>query len=376
MTEGTGPADPNAGAGQPWASPGAAWQAGPPAQPYDAYQQPVWSPAGQSFTGPGQLPGPKRNRKPLIIGLVAGAVVLVIALVVGIVLVVSSSGGSGSPGDAVKAYLQALADGKADKALSYSSDQPGSKRFLTDEILQQQIDKWPITEIKILDGDKGSLSYGMVHVSAKFGDKTSDTTISVKKSNKKWKLEHGAIKLDSSSALSSNKGAYQTLTLFGEKVGDEPAYFFPGWVDAGSDNANLKVNVKEPFLLDGLASYSLYYGSLEFQISDKGSSAISSAISSTLQACTRSNQLSPANCPQSVYRYDLVDGTVTWGTPDLSGIKADYISSDDLEVRFSGQVIFPLTAQTRSGGTWSGNDTEYVYGTADLSTSPPKVTIS
>ncbi|MGE5694739.1 MAG: hypothetical protein ACM4D3_05730, partial [Candidatus Sericytochromatia bacterium] len=71
-----------------------------------------------------------------------------------VVVVIATAGRGGkadTPADAVRGYLEALARGDAEAALSYASDQPASKEFLTDEILQKQIDKWPISDIQILD---------------------------------------------------------------------------------------------------------------------------------------------------------------------------------------------------------------------------------
>ncbi|MEZ0366573.1 hypothetical protein ACAG26_23125 [Mycobacterium sp. pUA109] len=387
MTEGPGSqfgGNPNPAEG--WASPNAPWsggqaQPGQPAAGYPygggyepAYQQPVWSPTGgPQFGELGVPPQPPRNRKPLIIwGSVGGAVLLVIIVVVAVVAF-SGGGEQDTAGGVVKAYLEALAKGDADKALSYSSDQPASKELLTDEILQKQIDKWPITDIKILD-DNGSFGLGRVHVSAKFGDQTSDETISVKKSAKKWKLEHAAVKLDTKNA-SINNAAMKTLTIFGKPVGDSPVYVFPGWVDMGSDNPNLTAEPKKPILLNDLYLGDAYLSDVEFSLSDKGNKAVSQAISTKLQQCTSTNQLSPRGCPQSVYQYDLVDGTAAWGTPDTSKLKLE-LRGYDLEASITGQIVFPLTARTRSGDTWTGTDTESVYGKADLSKDPPTVDLS
>lgn len=359
---------PNAqGDAQGWASPNAPWQT-----PQPAYQSPVWSPDAQPFLTPGGPVPPPRNRKPLIIGLSVGAVLLVIVIVTAVVLL-SGGGSSSSPGEAVKGYLQALAAGNAEKALSYSSDKPASKEFLTDEILKKQIDKWPITEIKILSDD-GGYGLGRVHVSAKFGDKTSDETITVKKSGKEWMIEHAAVKIDPKNAIINNE-AMKTLTIFGKTLGDAPVYVFPGWVELGSDNPNLTAEKKKPFLLNDLYLGDAYLSDVDFALSSKGQRSVSQAISSKLQQCTASNQLSPANCPQSVYKYELEDGTAQWGTPDTSKLKVE-VSAYDLEARISGQIVFPLTARTRSGETWTGTDTESVYGSADLSQDPPTVTLN
>lgn len=349
----------------------------PPVPPPPAWpgQPPGYQPwqAGPAYPGGQFGPPAPRNRKPLIIALSLAAVVVLIIVVV--VIAVVSSGGdgkSGSAGDAVKGYLEALARGDAEAALSYSSDQPGSKEFLTDAILKKQTAQWPITDIKIL-GDSGVLSFGQVHVSAKFGNNVSDVTLSMKKSGKDWKLEHAAIKIDAESSV-DNK-ALETLTFFGTSVGKSPIYVFPGWVNAGSTNVNVAAKLQRPYLLDRLSYGSSYLSGLEFELSDSGQSAIMSAISTQLAACTRSTQLAPPDCPQRAHDSEVVDGTVVWGQPDTSGLKISFFDQYHLDARISGDVIFPLTAQTKTGGTKSGQVRSYVSAKADVSQSPPVVTM-
>ncbi|BBY54541.1 DUF4878 domain-containing protein [Mycobacterium koreense] len=376
--------------GQPPQPPGSAsWDptqmAYPPAPPAypdpQAYPGPQAPPPGGGWPGmEGQPPGapygppPQRSRKGLYIGLGIGGVALLV--VIAVVLVIALSGGSSKDttgGEAMTNYLQALAAGDAEKALSYGADQPGSKEFLTDEILKKQIEKMPITDITILNDDtKSMIGLGRVHVSAKFGEKTSDETISMKKSDKEWKLEQAAIKLEPST--SSNKEAQKTLTLFGKEVGDATFYVFPGWLDLGSNNPNLKVTF-DPLLLNGLGYSSFYNLNIKYDVSEQGNKAVKDGMKSALAKCTTTHELAPSGCPQYVSRSEAAENTVNWGMPDLSPIKTDLFSEYDLTLRFSGEVDWPLTAKKRDGSDVSGTVTTYISGTADLSTSPPTVTI-
>ncbi|OBK42866.1 hypothetical protein A5657_06885 [Mycobacterium kubicae] len=347
-----------------WPQPGAA--------PHQSYQP--WPTGGPPMPAARFGPPPGRpNRRPLIIALsILAAVVLVVVVV--IIAVVSSGGDgkSGSAADAVKGYLDALARGDATAALSYSSDQPGSKDFLTDETLKKQIERWPITDIKILS-DTAAYSFGQVHVSAKFGENISDVTLSVKKSGGDWKLDHATVKVDAL-GTTENK-SLDTLTFFGSSVGKSPAYVFPGFIDIGSTNPNLAVKLKKPLLLDALSSGTSYYSQADFSLSPAGESAIMSAISTALTACTSSQQLAPPDCPQRARDPDIVDGTVVWGQPDLSGLKISFFDEYRLEARVSDEVPFPLTARTKSGGTKTGEVRAYISAQADVSQSPPVVSM-
>lgn len=368
MTQGPGPQYGGNPPPEGWVPPNMPWPgAGAPTPPpnqanhHGAYQQPAWPPGPQQFAHPGSPP--RRNRKPLVIGLSA-AVLLVIIAVVSIVVFRGGDTSKSSADAAVRGYLEALAKGDATTALSYSKDKPADTKFLTNEILQKQIAKWPITDIKILSTD-GALRYGRVHVSAKFGDKTSDEEIVAKKTGKEWMIEHAAIKLDPTNAI-LNSEAMKTLTVFGQPMGNSPVYVFPGWVDLGSTNHNLQAEPKNPFLLKELDRGSAHLSDVEFTLSPKGEKAVRQAVNAKLADCAASNELSPRDCPQRVYEHNLVDGTATWGTPDTGKLKTEF-RSHSLQASISGEVVFPLTARTRSGEEWRGTDTGSVYWTADVS---------
>ncbi|CQD09477.1 Lumazine-binding domain protein [Mycolicibacterium conceptionense] len=192
---------------------------------------------------PTPVPAPRRNKKALLITAGAtGAVLLIVAVVVGIVSF--SGGGAGGIGgggastatDAVKGYLDALSKGDANAALAFGSDQPASKDFLTDDVLKQQIAKWPITNIRILNANETG-DMAQVHVVANFGDQTSDQTLMVKKQDGGWKLSGAAAKINlTASALTTNPVTGQPLpappvSLFGKPISVHrwSTYFPVGW---------------------------------------------------------------------------------------------------------------------------------------------------
>ncbi|GFG73475.1 DUF4878 domain-containing protein [Mycobacterium botniense] len=351
-------------------------------QPQPPYQQPPLPPVPPAAPWPaGGFPGPpgaappflprRRRRTPWILGIVAAVVVTV---VVGVVVLVSTSGGNrkGTGGDAVKGYLEALARGDAKAALSYSNDQPASTELLTDEILKKQIAQWPITNIKILNEDS-RFGAGEVHVVANFGNQISDTTLRVKRTDRGWKLEQAAIKVDLSNQNTENK-ALKTVTFFGKPVAQSGIYLFPGWDDVGTSNSNLSVTAK-PLLLDRLSSYGagLYGSDFTFELSDTGNQAVMSAVEDDLDQCTKSNVVDPPNCPVRVEDPSIVDGTVRWGKPDLSDLKISYFDPYRLTASVMGSARYPISANDRAGGTTTGTATAFVSATADVSKSPPEI---
>ncbi|MFZ0835557.1 MAG: nuclear transport factor 2 family protein, partial [Mycobacterium sp.] len=346
---------------------------GPP-QPPGFPPQPMMSGGGYPPYGP----PPQKSRTPVILAVVGSLVV--IAIVVGIVIATKTGGGKpGTPGEAVRGYLEALARGDAEAALSYAADNPASKDFLTDEILKKQNDKWPISDIRILD-DNATASMGTVHVTAKFGGQTSDETLFLEERDGEWKLKQGAIKLDIGQTRSYTEAASKTLTLFGRSIGDDSVvYVFPGWVDLGNGNKNItqKRNNDTPMLLNELRGFGIGTTlSLSFEVSDKGRSATQQALMDLLAQCAKSNRLAPPNCPQKAADPGLVDGTAAWTPPkDVNGVTLGFLDPKTVTARLFGSVEFGISVQTVEGGTKHGIATVYLSGTADLTSSPPKISV-
>lgn len=391
----------------PPAAPGWPPQTPPPlSQPPAATPQtPAWGqPAapqtggwGQAPSGWGQPPAPptapggygaqpfvtppKKNKVPLII---AAIVVVLVVLGGGIYYVYDSFGsgdssGSSSASEVVKGYLEALSNGNADTALSFSNDQPASKEFLSSDVLKKQIAEWPISDIRILNEDKTMESIGRadVHVAAKFGDKNSDATIHVKKEGGKWQLAHAAVKLDLSSLSSSNNAADKTMTVFGKEVSEESAiYVFPGFLELGSTSPYVTVTNSKPLLLDAIEGYSASaYLQPKFALNDSGTKTIAKLLDAAYGSCSSSRSLvPPAPCPVKISDRELVDGTVTWSQPDMSAVKIGDLDEYRMEVRISGEVHYEVSGQGRRGGTTRGTVTSYVTGTtADVSGEQVKI---
>jgi hypothetical protein len=348
------------------------WGQQPPAG--GPWQPPMGPPAyGQPF---GPLPFmPPRSRKPLWITLSAvGAVIVVVAIILAVTL--TGGDGGGSAADAVKGYLEALARGDAETALSYGVDQPASKDFLSSEVLKKQIAQWPISNIKILNEDStaASIGIGRVHVVVNFGDKTSDTTLEVKKDHGKWKLPAAALKLAPAPSAADDAAA-KTLTIFGRTVGESTIYVFPGWMDVGSTNQYLGVTTK-PLLLDQLALGSAPWLRPTIDLSDAGRQAVNAQLEAAFAKCQRSNLLAPPGCPLHLNPEGFVEGTAAWGQADLSGVKLETFSSSRLTVRFFGDVKQPLTVKGTNGNLRVGNVTRLLGGTADLTQTPPELNFS
>ncbi|OBK27405.1 hypothetical protein A5634_23120 [Mycobacterium asiaticum] len=309
-----------------------------------------------------------KGRKAWWISIAVGGVVVLATVVVAAFGLFGSTGGDASPGDVVRRYLQALAAGDAQAALSYSVQQPTSKQFLTDAVLKQQVAKWPISNISILDDDASARQSGHVHVSATFGAQTSDATLEVTPAAGGWKLKAAAVQLSTVGA------AAKTLTIFGKPL-DSATYVFPGWVEVGTTNSSVTVSATPP-LLDGVSAAKAWPLALSFTLTEQGRSAVRDQLTVALAQCERSHLLAPPGCPLHLNAEDFIEGSASWGPFDVSEVEIGNVEAANLGVSFSGPLRFTVTATTSGGVPKMGLLTRPLAGTADLTQTPPQVSFS
>lgn len=339
---------------------------------------PGFYPQGEQWPGGGGfVPPQRRSRKVLFLSL--GAVAAVAVLVVGGVLVFSGGGsstdGAKTAGAAVKGYLEALARGDAAAALSYGAASIPDKTFLTDDILQKQAEKYPITNIEIL-----SESGNNVKVSAEIGGKKSEESVKLPtpSEGKGWKLESAAVTVDLGSSSIYSPKLMKSASLFGKPIPDaDKVYAFPGWLDVGSSNPNIDVSGNSPDSSQSL-DYLNYPKSLLFfdmKISKTGLEAVRNSLKVLVDECVKSKQLAPPNCPQDAgSRTDLVEGTAQWTAPsNYDDIEIGFFNSQDGTASISGELVFTVTVQTTSGAPDTGTLRRYVFGDADMTQTPPKI---
>ncbi|MEZ0350740.1 hypothetical protein [Mycobacterium sp. pR1184] len=304
----------------------------------------------------------------------AAGAILVAAAVVGVIILAHRDRGGASAGDAVKSYLQALARGDAETALSYGIDRPATTGFLTADILKRQGARWPIRNITILHDNSSApgaaLSMAQVHASATFGDQTSDVILHLRMDHQRWKLTSPAIKFTPGLGASMGNAAAKTVTVFGEPIGNSTVYVFPGWIDIGSTNPYLTVTVP-PLLLDQLTMAAPFWVHPTFAVADQGREAVGAQLTATMANCQRSSLLAPPGCPVHLNSSGLAEGTAEWGTADSRAVTLDTVDPYRLTVRFDARITVPVTVKTRGGATEQNVVTDAVSGTADLAKVPP-----
>lgn len=305
-----------------WPAPDTPWPNQAPPYPsgqgYSAHQQPGPMP-GQPYYPqqpgyPSGLPGspaspyPAPPAKPRRTGLVIllSVLGLCLLLVVGSLLlgqpttptaVPGRPGNSATPGgatttaaataaDAVRGYLDSLAAGDADAALSYAVSQPPDDALLTDEVLAAGNADAPITGIEV----EPSTAPGSASVSAHYsiGPNDIDEVFSVVDTPSGWKLTQVAaeITVDRFPAIATINGAAVTL---GDTV-----TLFPGSYRAGTDDARYRISGGTFFVNSPSETGSL---KVTATLSDSGVAAVHAAAQKRLSDCLKQNKAMPSdNC--------------------------------------------------------------------------------
>lgn len=370
----------------PYPSPGPVpgWGAQGPVPPSPGGYAPPGPPGFGPPPGPGgpwggpPPPPPGRSRKPLIVTLLASLAVFV---VVGVVLaIVLGTGGhrgakdAGSAGDAVKAYLEALARGDADTALSMGLAEPASRKFLTNDALKQQIEHWPIKNIEVLsDSSKsGPGDTAIVKVSADFGGNRSSGQAFAKKRNGAWKLPAAALHLKIFSV--GRDDVTSTLNVLGKPLGnDRDLYVFPGYLGLKSVPY---VDVQAESLLQEPVP-TLDIGqpiNIKYEINDAGRQAIQTALATWLAGCL-SDPDHFYKCPSQQIDPPINPATVKiTGPVDLSGTTQS-LGYGSLKATVTGPVRFSFTAETTAGGPATFDSVQNLSGATavDLAKEPPTV---
>ena len=182
--------------------------------------------------------GSGNNNKVLWIVLGGIAAFMVLAVILVVVLVAVSN--NGDDGDAegtadgtaksqpavVKAYLSAVADGDAKKALSLAAVQPLDKDFLTDEVLAESAKTAEITDIRV--GDVANEYTSSVPATFKIGDETVTKDFQVTKSGDDWKMAEVGSTID----FTSMRKNTLPMMLNGRTVDVDKVTLFPGTLHA------------------------------------------------------------------------------------------------------------------------------------------------
>jgi hypothetical protein len=337
---------------------------------------------------PGQ-PAPKKSSKlPLIIG--AGVLALVlIGTLIGIAVVrgadQQTAGGTGGgssnapaeaklPSDAGRGYLEALAAGDAQSALSFASTTPSDTTFLTNEVLATSLKAGAITAINVPEVDD-EYAYS-VAASYKIGTQAVNADIGVEQEGGVWKLREVAYDLP----LSSVQNKTLPLLINGVKAEADKVAVFPGTYTFTTGLDTISYGKANTLTVTSVSDYPQGISEIQPTLTNAGEKSFTKAVEKSIDACMKSKKLKNPNCPNNPTR-------ITGSQPDSGTIKWSYDSDalDNLKIRLDyanpaiaeSNVSLSIKATAKCDGSpctltlWSTPDPS-----ANMTKDPIKVTWS
>lgn len=313
-------------------------QAGGPV-PYGA---PVPQPAPQPLPADGQAPVPPRKKLPTgaLIGIIAGGMVVLLAIALGVAFAVrAATTASTAPERVVSDYLNALAAGDSEAALAMLDSKPRQGTLLSDDALAAASAKGAIENVVVSvpkGGDKGySIPVRVVYtiggkpVSGQFDvvDYEDDGT---------WKLAHGTVDIYLG-------GSFRGLnaTVNGVPVDSDSITVFPGTVTVEIDNPNYTLSGTTTLIAADPNDFSLRFDTT-VELSDAGTSLFQTAVRSAVDTCIASTNLT-AGCgidiPETLSDgTKIIDGTITRSLraetqAKLANLKPEAMYGDPGQVR-------------------------------------------
>ena len=251
----------------------------------------------------------------------------------------------------MKAYLSAVADGDAKKALSLSAVDPLNKDFLTDDVLAESAKLGKITDIKV--GDVANEFTSSVAATFNIGDQTVTSDFLVTKSGDGWKMAEAGSTMD----FTTMRNNTLPMLLNGQQVDVDKLTLFPGTYTLTTGTDTIGYGPNGQFTVKGSADF-LNSSDLTPTLTPEGTKAFVAAVKASAQACLQKEELSPRNCPNEADNgglYRLDKSSIRWkqrgGTNPFANLKPrlDYDSPNVAEVRPSLQMTVTADCNAPSG---------------------------
>jgi len=194
---------------------------------------------------------------------------------------------------AVKGYLEALAAGDIDKAISYGPVGGGSQALLVPAALKASIAAAPITNINVTPADATAST---IHAAYQLGTQAvvSDYKVA-KKDDGNWQLASSTTTV----RLSAKRSDSVPLIINGQTIGPVVELeLVPGAYTMGTGLPYLAYQPTTNITVNDL-SYTKAISELPVDVTSEGKDTLIRATQASLAACMDYQQLSPPNCPMA-----------------------------------------------------------------------------
>jgi hypothetical protein len=305
----------------------------------------------------------RKKGKGLVIGIIGGAValVLVVAAVVAVLLTSKAGPVSTEPDKAttstaaLQGYLQALAAGDADKAKQYAMSAPADSPLLTNDFLKATVAKSPVTEIQV-DPQKDVGTSANVSANYKLGGTLVQGSYQLTRVAKIWKLNSVVTTVDRPSYWGT-----LGVTINGTAAPASQLSFFPGVYQLATGTSLLSFD-QATFTVNEPSDYVSALSSSQPALTDAGKKLMISQAQAWLTQCLAAQDTNPKDCgmntplpsgatlaPGSLKR--TVDST----TAPFSDATPRVSYDDPKKITMTSYVSVKIAAADTAGNTYSGS---------------------
>ena len=337
---------------------------------------PMGPPPGGPLPGGPQPGGPQPSRGKL--WLIIGAATLALLLVGTVAVVALTRFGSPdrdvtvpssqpptsgpntqttpTPADAVQGYLQALAAGDAEEAVSYAAEPPADDTLLTPEVFAQARRAAPISDIAV--EPPGGVNPGSVNASYQLAGEHVDETFTVREVGGAWKIEKVAAEVD----IGLARALKVPVVVNGVRVKSDTLYALPGAYTFTTGLKTLSWGANDVVTVSGPNAPVDTY-KLNPQLTKSGRSALIAATKKNFTTCLKAKKLKPKGCPfkQSDGGYRIQESTITWRRVGPDPFKKAKVTSSGTSASVVLTFTVALSASCRGGaarctGDFSGTN--------------------
>lgn len=362
MPAGGAPGQPPGGPGQPPAGPG-------------------WGPA--PYSQPPQQPGQKNAKVPLMIG---GAVVVVIALIIGMMQLFNRGGGSttgtptessspqptasatgggvgaGSATEVVQKYFDALAAGDPDTIFGLVRGDLPDRTFLTKEVMTAAVQAAPISNLKLTELKASNYS-AEIEAEYTINSRTQRQKFYVSGRDNQWYLTTIAARLYVKGLNPVDTG----LTVNGIAVPDTDSIsVFPGGYTLGTTNDTFALN-KDKVVVEALTSSTDVF-QIRTVLTAAALKDFKAATTSLVNTCKKPGAMRNAKCNVNFRQpsgQKIKNSTIRCTPSGLNSINRmkPTVDTSDLTTRASLSVRFECRMSSTKGRAFRGYSYLYtVYG--------------
>ena len=268
----------------------------------------------------------------------------------------SPSAQATTPADAVVGYLQAVAAGDLDLALSYSADPAPDSPLLSAEVFSQAQQAAPLTDISVptLSGPSPPEAVSALY---QVGGNPVSQSFGVRQVGDVWKLDQVTAELD----LSPLRSGGLPLSVNGVPIETDVVAALPGAYTFSTDLKLLTFANRSMLTVTGPSTQ--LSSEVGPTVTGLGKDAAVDAAKKSFQSCLKVKAVNPKNCPFNIQdrSLSLREDTIVWSVAGADPFAEAKVTASgavaSVTITYSVKLTASCTGFSQCTGTDSGTNT-------------------